>query len=514
MTKSGIYKLGLVALAALLMGGASQMQSRLNVERGQLGLTRLTPLRNAPPLVAFTTVALGGFRGLIANALCMRLNDLQLEDKFYEMVQLSDWITALEPHFAQVWAYQSWNMAFNVSVKFKDHEDRWHWVKRGMELLRDRGIPLNPDAALLYRELSWLFQFKIGQNLDDAHMLYKLRWAQEMQNVLGGRPDFQALEHPTTAAEKERARRLREIYKMDPKIIQKVDDEYGPFDWRLPDAHAVYWAELYRQKAKLGSTNDDSLWPTATSMEITNSFATDQLRRSIFQSLRQSCFRGGALSSSITNVNEQNFMLWPNLDLVPKINSAYEKMIAEQPTSDFQNAHKNFLKEAVALLYENGREKQATYWFDYAKKTYTNAFWGAQANFTPRDYALSVILDNYKDKDMNQIQDLLVGFYTKEFILLIRDNDAESVNYDNMAKDIWNNYHSIIAPSTGPRLRLKPWKVIRQRVLDELLDPKNPALTEYNKKYLCSKLGLPYPNTKATPPAPAPETLGAPAAPQ
>ena len=34
--------------------------------------TRLTALENAPPMLAFTTVALGGFRGLIANALWVR----------------------------------------------------------------------------------------------------------------------------------------------------------------------------------------------------------------------------------------------------------------------------------------------------------------------------------------------------------------------------------------------------------------------------------------------------------
>ena len=33
---------------------------------------------------------------------------------------------------------------------------------------------------------------------------------------------------------------------MDPKVVQKVDQEYGPFDWRLPYAHAIYWAEAYR----------------------------------------------------------------------------------------------------------------------------------------------------------------------------------------------------------------------------------------------------------------------------
>jgi len=44
----------------------------------------------------------------------------------------------------------------------------------------------------------------------------------------------------------------------------------------------------------------------------------DTLRRSVFQSQRMAMFRGGALSPSVTNVTEQNFMLWPNLDLIPR----------------------------------------------------------------------------------------------------------------------------------------------------------------------------------------------------
>src|SRR6201996_7964449 len=143
MNRARIYKVGLVVVAVVLFCVATQMQSRLNAERKDLGLTRLTPLENAPPVLAFTSVALGGFRGLIANALWMRATDLQDEDKYFEMVQLADWITKLEPHFTSVWTIQAWNMAYNISVKFKDPQDRWQWVSRGVHLLRDEAIPIN-----------------------------------------------------------------------------------------------------------------------------------------------------------------------------------------------------------------------------------------------------------------------------------------------------------------------------------------------------------------------------------
>ena len=79
----------------------------------------------------------------------------------------------------------------------------------------------------------------------------------------------------------------------------------------------------------------------------------ETLRRSIYQSLQQMAFRGGALDPSVTNVTEENFMLWPNLDQIPVINAAYEKMIAEETNNprglqqNMETAHKNFLKQAI-----------------------------------------------------------------------------------------------------------------------------------------------------------------------
>jgi hypothetical protein len=502
--------MALVGAAVVLLCLSSQMQNWLNVERDHLGLTVLPPLKNAPPMLAFTTVALGGLRGLIANALWMRMNDLQNDDKFFEMAQLADWTTALEPHFIQVWNNQAWNMAYNISVKFKNPEDRWHWVQRGIQLLRDRGIPLNPDAALLYRELSWIFQHKMGQNLDDAHMTYKLRWAQEMQHVLGGRPNIEALEHPNTPEEKERARVLREVYKMDPVIIQKVDEEYGPFDWRLPDAHAVYWAELYRQK----NNDTNSLWPRANAFE-TNGSDSDMVRRNIFQSLRMVCFRGGALAPSVTNVTAQNFMLWPNLDLVPKISAAYDKMISEQPNSNFQNAHKNFLKEAIPLLYVNGRTTEAARWFDYLKRNFTNAFVGKEANISLQDFVVMTVNEDDKETDQNRVEDNIAGFFTMEFRCLLSDEDDVAVNYDNLAKKVWNHYQEKIGTISNDRLKLHPLTEIRQRVLDGLLnpDPQISPLNTYSQNYLRTKLGLKKPNPAETSPAVAPAEPASSAAP-
>jgi hypothetical protein len=93
-------------------------------------------------------------------------------------------------------------MAYNISVAIPatQPDPRWHWVKNGYELLRDKGIPLNPKSILLYKELSRIFQHKIGSVSDDVHKYYKLQLAMAMEPLIAPANNqyFQALaEAPT-----------------------------------------------------------------------------------------------------------------------------------------------------------------------------------------------------------------------------------------------------------------------------------------------------------------------------
>ena len=77
---SRLKKILLLLLAAALLFTSGRLQNSLNHDRDALGLTHAAALENAPPVLAFTTVALGGFRGLISNFLWIRANDLQQDD--------------------------------------------------------------------------------------------------------------------------------------------------------------------------------------------------------------------------------------------------------------------------------------------------------------------------------------------------------------------------------------------------------------------------------------------------
>jgi hypothetical protein len=174
-------------LVIVLIISAGLRLDYINSQRQEMKLIANEPLKNAPPSLAFATVAMGAFRGLVVDVLWIRADRLKEEGQFFDARQLAEWITVLQPRFAQVWVFQAWNMAYNISAAIPDEqvEQRWQWVKNGYELLRDKGIPMNPHSILLYQELARIFQHKIGFITDNAHKYYKLQLAGEMEPLLG-----------------------------------------------------------------------------------------------------------------------------------------------------------------------------------------------------------------------------------------------------------------------------------------------------------------------------------------
>jgi hypothetical protein len=470
------YKIAMIALMVALLGAAAIMQRALNRQRSDpsLGLTRVAPLENAPPMLAFTTVALGGFRGLIANTLWIRANELQNESKYFELVQLADWITKLEPTFVQVWIVQAWNMAYNISVKFPDPQDRWRWVQRGIELLRDGGLRYNPKEALLYRELGWFFQHKMGQNLDDGHLVYKYNWAVAMTNVFGGaRPNFEELLNPSTPAAQTRAERLREEYKMDPEIMREVDKLYGPLEWRLPEAHAVYWAHVglkYSKKKDL----------------IT-------LRRVIYQSMNLAVLRGRLISISPMRFGA-------DLDKADQANAAYEQMIAEETELKHavQNAHKNFLLQVTYLSYSYNRMADANRWFTLVKIQYPEA---VPPGLSLEEFSLQRIMGNFfemgHDRTKASIDGILSGYWISiAFADQDRSEEERAIGQENQARYLWNYYTREMA-SRRNVLALPPFDQMKKDALDATLAPggTHPDV----QARLRAKFGIPAPAAEEKP---------------
>ncbi len=127
-------------------------------------------------------------RAFLVTYWWIRADRLKDEGRYYDAMQQAELICRLQRKFPGVWSFHSWNMAWNISVATHTPEERWRWVYNGLRLLRDEGIPLNPRSISLYKDLGWIFLFKMGDYLDDMHWVYKRQWAMRMQDLLGAPP--------------------------------------------------------------------------------------------------------------------------------------------------------------------------------------------------------------------------------------------------------------------------------------------------------------------------------------
>src|SRR5258708_5311413 len=148
-TTDRIIILSAIAGVILCLGGAALLIDPINDERKDLQLTANEEvMQNLKPEYAIPYMALGAFRGLLVNIAWIRLEQMKQDGQFWEAMQLSEWITKLQPRFPQVWDNRAWNMAYNLSVATHTEQERWMWVKAGIDLYRDEGIPNNPNAVI------------------------------------------------------------------------------------------------------------------------------------------------------------------------------------------------------------------------------------------------------------------------------------------------------------------------------------------------------------------------------
>ena len=500
-----------------LVSGISLVQKRMNNIRQVEELTDAAPLENAPPIVAFTTIALGGFRGLLADWLWLRLHRMQEEGSYFEMVQLASWIVKLQPRFTAATAFLAWNMSYNVSVTFASFEERWRWVQRGIELIRDEGLVYNPGDPVLFQQLGWIYQHKMGQDLDDANRYYKIQLAREMIKALGEYPpDWRALAQTPVEEEELRTRLgedspfwawldkrgltlrtleeqfrdegtfpaelakeageaewlpvvagclrnrwLQKRLKLEPGRIADLNEKYGDLDWRLPEAHAIYWAtrglEAVAQDSRLGEDKNMD-------------FKILSCERMIFQSLNNAC-RGGRL----IYLKDVDHLEWTaNLDLVDAASAVYEKAMAGHKNVSIGSAYRNFLTDAVVFLYQFGQRERAQHYlnravelFPYQRKQFKRPL----DEFALDELAADLIFPNHA-----QAQAAVQAYLFQCCHSLVLGEYDRAVTFEKVASHVWRKYMKKIGEDTWVRRRMPEYEKMKRNAVEECLKRFPPGL--------------------------------------
>lgn len=190
MSKDRLTQLVALVVIVVALAGSTLLINPINAQRRDLQLTFAVDSNQAdPPQYALLAAGLGSFRGVAVNALWYRAEMMKRDGQFAEANTLATWITYLQPRFPHVWGFLAWNMAYNISVETFTPQERYDWVNKGVKLIREEGIPYNPNAVRLYRELGWILFHKIGQSTDDVNWYYKGEFAREWEELLGAAPE-------------------------------------------------------------------------------------------------------------------------------------------------------------------------------------------------------------------------------------------------------------------------------------------------------------------------------------
>lgn len=89
-----------------------------------------------PELAANTAkLALVGMRGVVVTTLWRLAQEKQKRNEFHEFELYARTVTELQPNFITPWIFQSWNIAYNVSVENDKLGDMYFYIARGIELL-------------------------------------------------------------------------------------------------------------------------------------------------------------------------------------------------------------------------------------------------------------------------------------------------------------------------------------------------------------------------------------------
>jgi hypothetical protein len=234
---------------------------------------------------------------------------------------------------------------------------------------------------------------------------------------------------------------------------------YGPLEWRLPEAHAIYWATLGLKESKKKDL-------------IT-------LRRVIYQSEAMMVMRGRLISI-------QPIRFGPDFSKLDQAVKAYEKMVAEETDlkEAIRTAQRNFLKEVVFVLYTHNQVKKATELFSYLKTTFPDAL---PPNLPLDEYALTRLTGTMKELRNDEAKAIIEGLIVQYYQNLVLEDEDRANGMLLMAQKLWNIYEG---KTVRAAIRLRPFKEMMQGVLEQLLDPAQ-GLPPKEAALLRQKLNLP-----------------------
>lgn len=483
---------------------------RLRRYQAAENLNRMVNNPDIPVSLAITTFALGPFRALVFDALWWRAIQQQDRGEYFDALQLAEWITKLQPTYASVWAYLGWNMAYNIAYDFANEADRWEWIHRAIVLLRDEGLQYNPGNTVIRHELARIFYDRIGNNVDPAADYLKNQWAFKMMQYLdtGTRDELLRLQQAAATVDELRRRpnvmpyaqklfeqgvdifdfakhppkpgwmevdlpqpikesagaelydfykrsRLEAELRLDVDRMVDVDREYGPLDWRLHQAHAIYWA-----------AEEDFHKFMASGVNYT---------KIVRQSMMQAFYEGRLYHDPVRNV----IIRTSNLEIIGKIHDFVEYLLDHEGGTAIDDVHRNFLESAVTILYTYNQDSAARELFEHYQEDYLHDNPMEYETFIQRSLEDTLIPAESIGAVTDRKAIIEVAIFQSLQWLEFGEDDRSN-GYYNLAALLWRRHQQTF--QNDPGKLLPPWESIVRSVKDRYARSRGIPENQFNAR--------------------------------
>jgi len=281
-----------------------------------------------------------------------------------------------------------------------------------------------------------------------------------------------------------KAYQWRNTWKMDPALMRELNQTYGPIDytdpnrhlpldWRHPDSHAIYWAvkglrvaaQDPSREVEVGETNTDRI----VSHSLQNLFRSGKL---YIHDVPMPVQSGRIIEAPQEMVIGKEVFLRPDLRFLEPYDKAtlanIEKYKEDKGTyQTMQNGHRNFLKNAVLLIYQTGHQALAQRVYNEMRKRYPlDEFKSPRVDV----YAMKRIDEEFDSITINDAKEMIVAMLREAYFRFAIRDDDEAAGQESLAREVWSLYQTKYDDAN--RINLPSFDLLRYTALQDFLDDR------------------------------------------
>ncbi|MEZ6140480.1 MAG: hypothetical protein R3B84_07910 [Zavarzinella sp.] len=186
---------------------------------GQAEYLELTELSQGDTRLsgAAINLLLTGTRGIVVCGLWNYAMEKAKKHEWNELDTTVKSITTLQPHFTSPWLFQSWNIAYNVSVEMDSLDDMYYYIARGINILAE-----GEDQNRRNPDLRWNMGFYYQNKFSVSDKVTTLRCLYQMSCMTEEDRNSERLINPENGEINKQA--FTEFCRKNPQLIRRLKE--------------------------------------------------------------------------------------------------------------------------------------------------------------------------------------------------------------------------------------------------------------------------------------------------